>query len=81
MTDLPASNAERAPDRIDLDTGGDAASTDGGCHGGKDKMLEAAKATFSINTPPIIRSIRNADRMINRKACARLLGRSGWACA
>lgn len=48
MTDLNPSNAERAPDRIDLDTAGNTASTDaaaaGGCHGGKDRMLEAARA-------------------------------------
>nr|WP_199803325.1 chlorophyllide a reductase subunit Y [Erythrobacter rubeus] len=39
MTDFSASDAERTPDRIELDSGsGD------GCHGGKDRMQEAARA-------------------------------------
>src|SRR5512137_2923850 len=41
MTDLAASVA-RAPDRIDLDTGG-GGDEGGGCHGGAETMREAAR--------------------------------------
>ncbi len=45
MTDLNASNAERAPDRINLAPDANSGeSTQGGCHGGKERMLEAARA-------------------------------------
>jgi chlorophyllide a reductase subunit Y len=45
MTDLNPSNAERAPDRIDLAPDASSGeSTQGGCHGGKERMLEAARA-------------------------------------
>jgi len=45
MTELTPNNGERAPDRIDLDSGaGSAVPEGGGCHGGKERMLEAAKA-------------------------------------
>ncbi len=40
----PAPNQGRAPDRIDLSSGSEAASADGGCHSGKDKMMEAARS-------------------------------------
>ncbi len=43
MADIFSTEASRAPDRIDLSSGSEPASTDGGCHSGKDKMLEAAR--------------------------------------
>jgi len=50
MSDAFPPPAERAPDRIDLDTGpaddgsNDASQDGSGCHGGKDRMNEAARA-------------------------------------